>query len=448
MCWDRTASAREVLELADLVRRGQIGASRLLGDVGDPGAAPVLRQLLRDDDEDVRAAAARSLGWSGDLEDVPGLLGLLDDPSHLVQEQVVGSLAELGGAEALDALWAVVERGHPSSRWAVEGLASRRDPRVLPLLRARFQDGSNYVVRSLLLAYGDPADLATRKEQILREARARPGQPAAAAHAWHELAALHPPERRQETFDRFRAWTADHLPGCLDLLDHYDPSRVEERLAEPAGPTRERESSGGGQVLQWTDEAPTDPGVAVARFGGQPEWAGPATWPLSDTGVPMVFYGQLPLPDRRTAFVFVVPDGDSFEPLAGQNACVVQPGAPPDTAWTPRETGPQRYDAVHEPRPGCGRLRLRWLPARPRSAVLAPAPAPGSGTARSREEARWNHVGGLPTWLQGPEQVPGDGWRFAFQFSAGAAGMELGDGAECYGFVTDDGRGAFLWQCH
>jgi hypothetical protein len=35
-----------------------------------------------------------------------------------------------------------------------------------------------------------------------------------------------------------------------------------------------------------------------------------------------------------------------------------------------------------------------------------------------------------------------------FQFSADWAGRELGDGAQCHGFVREDGAGAFLWHCH
>lgn len=60
----------------------------------------------------------------------------------------------------------------------------------------------------------------------------------------------------------------------------------------------------------------------------------------------------------------------------------------------------------------------------------------------------WAKIGGTPQFLQGDEFPPGDGWKFALRFSADSAGQELGDGAECYAFVTDDGRGAFLWQCH
>jgi hypothetical protein len=51
-------------------------------------------------------------------------------------------------------------------------------------------------------------------------------------------------------------------------------------------------------------------------------------------------------------------------------------------------------------------------------------------------------------YLQGDEEPLGEGWTFAFQFTAAWFGDELADGAECYGFVNTDGAGAFLWQCH
>lgn len=46
------------------------------------------------------------------------------------------------------------------------------------------------------------------------------------------------------------------------------------------------------------------------------------------------------------------------------------------------------------------------------------------------------------------EAPPGEGWQFAFQFSADWAGRELGDGAERYGFTRDDGTAALLWPGH
>jgi hypothetical protein len=71
-----------------------------------------------------------------------------------------------------------------------------------------------------------------------------------------------------------------------------------------------------------------------------------------------------------------------------------------------------------------------------------------SGSWLVDDSRDWNKLGGTPLFLQGEEWPPGDGWHFAFQFTAGAAGAERGDGAECYGYINDDGRAAFAWQGH
>jgi hypothetical protein len=60
----------------------------------------------------------------------------------------------------------------------------------------------------------------------------------------------------------------------------------------------------------------------------------------------------------------------------------------------------------------------------------------------------WNKVGGTPRFLQNDETPSGAGWRFLLQFTAALIAREFGDAAECYGFVSDDGRGVFLWQSH
>lgn len=75
-------------------------------------------------------------------------------------------------------------------------------------------------------------------------------------------------------------------------------------------------------------------------------------------------------------------------------------------------------------------------------------PDPPKDTRVRDQHGDWNKIGGTPLFLQGDATPAGEGWRFAFQFSADWAGRELGDGAECYGFTRDDGTGAFLWQCH
>ena len=60
----------------------------------------------------------------------------------------------------------------------------------------------------------------------------------------------------------------------------------------------------------------------------------------------------------------------------------------------------------------------------------------------------WSKIAGTPLWLQGEQSPPGPGWNFAFQFAAGTAGDDRGDGAICYGWTHPDGTAAFGWQCH
>ena len=48
----------------------------------------------------------------------------------------------------------------------------------------------------------------------------------------------------------------------------------------------------------------------------------------------------------------------------------------------------------------------------------------------------------------GDETPDEPGWHFLVQFTAARVGRELGDGAEVYGLLHDDGRGRFIVQSH
>jgi hypothetical protein len=182
------------------------------------------------------------------------------------------------------------------------------------------------------------------------------------------------------------------------------------------------------------------------RFGGQPVWRLAPWWPLGPDEQQLRFYGQFDLPDGRTAYLFVDPDGDSYEPLGPANALVVQPGGNCHLAVSGEPTGPTFYRRV--PEPARFRARSRALPlAHDMALVPAADPLEWGAEADTAGHEAWNKVGGTPLFLQGDEWPPGIGWSFAFQFSAGWAGHELGDGAECYAFLHDDGNAAFLWQC-
>lgn len=96
--------------------------------------------------------------------------------------------------------------------------------------------------------------------------------------------------------------------------------------------------------------------------------------------------------------------------------------------------------------PASGVQHVRLEPGADPQAWTWPDRRPGTYPESLHEDR--NKIGGTPLFLQGEGWRLGDGWRFAFQFSGGCAGWDPADGAEIYGFVTDQGAGALFWQCH
>ncbi len=99
-------------------------------------------------------------------------------------------------------------------------------------------------------------------------------------------------------------------------------------LAEPAA---------GSDWDAW-DVAPTP------RLGGQPRWLAEPTWPLTPSGAPYSFWGQLPVegaPEHRL-FVFR-DDAGSDLGVAPPFVAFMQPGPAPRVPYVPLERGPRRY---------------------------------------------------------------------------------------------------------
>ena len=82
-----------------------------------------------------------------------------------------------------------------------------------------------------------------------------------------------------------------------------------------------------------------DINALVTKFGGQPHWLEHPQWPLSrSTGQPMKFIGQIvleknlfPVTTAKIAYLFMSDSEDDFidgtyEPDAGENAVILQPG--------------------------------------------------------------------------------------------------------------------------
>ncbi len=205
-----------------------------------------------------------------------------------------------------------------------------------------------------------------------------------------------------------------------------------------------------------TDPLP-DSERSLAKFGGQPDWIDTPCWPLTPAGDAMIFYGQLPVIDEpgRVAYIFIDLSGDtdSFQFLSDGNAVVVQPGLAPQVPTQATASGPGLFERAPQPE--------RYAPAaiyRPYERFIGfeagfdppewTWPDLPEGEYPAEVEDAWCKLGGTPQFLQGEGGPPGDGWRFSFQFSAGWAGQDFADGAECYGFIHADGRGALGWDCH
>jgi hypothetical protein len=459
--------------LVERAEEGSRRALRLLANIADQGAVAELRTVAVHDDPKIRSAAVNSLGWSGVAGGTAAVVAALGDSEPSVRKSARAALAELGGRDAADALAQnmadVADEEHLE---AVQSLAWLRDPQALEpallLARAGLREPPytgrrgwrNSVWAAVRL--GDSAyrqtlvakliDLATQVEDL--DVRSPSPQLTEARNAYANVSLA------------LRLEHPEEVPRALEALWQGAPAQAavvtgRQRLAapsaivslEPVG----RRSVPRLALAEHGEQAAQDDVFARAKLGGQPDWVGAPTWPLGADGRPLVFYAQLPLIDepRRVAYVFVSADerADTFKPLADGNAVVIQPGGPSHLPTAPMPVGPALFETTDH----TGRLH-RLMQARPYERYVRleqgadpPTwewPDPPEGSTGKDQHGDWNKIGGTPLWLQAEEPPPGEGWRFAFQFSADWAGRELGDGAECYGFVRDDGTGAFLWQCH
>lgn len=468
-CWEGSASANEVRQLAVMLDQASPEPSASVGSqprpltrsvlsrIDDRRAAPALRNLLGHGRASIRGAAVRSLGHSGDRSDVPRVTELLDDEHPGVRSRARSALAELGGREAADALWGsaaaldVGERAEVQAALAWLGDArdfdaSRDAAQTLlgahissRLIRTTHQGwGAVYAV----LRLGEERDAAALVDALIERARSakprndgRPGMPPDLYDAQSVARNLN--RRLAERGFSTLAERCDHT--ITELVRRSRGAETRPPLVPIAV-----EPIGGRSIprlgMASLSAEPIGDQERAARFGGQPDWLDEPAWPLAPSGHPMVFLGQLPLltePDR-TAFIFFSDEVvETWEPLGPGNAVVVQPDAvKPQVPSLALRRGPQLYEPVPQPD--------RYQPIdkmRPyvRYVALHPGADPqvwewpelpaGSYPADGHQD--WNKIGGTPAFLQGEHMPDGPGWRFGFQFSAGWAGHEFGDVAEC-----------------
>ncbi|GAA3198387.1 hypothetical protein ACFO1B_01960 [Dactylosporangium siamense] len=216
--------------------------------------------------------------------------------------------------------------------------------------------------------------------------------------------------------------------------------------------------------------APID--APVAKLGGRPFWLDEPLWPVSaESGLPMTFVGQFPLPGPapRMSYLFITQDDASmaptFEPEAGENALLVQPGGrvPAFVTGLRQPTGPSLWrrgatwtDRVPvelhvDARPFTGAsLSLYHREIDTQEAALRGDTADdGSGNGLLRR----SYAGGKPLFWQPWTTVIDPAWQFFFQLD-GAEGcdedayaLNFGGGTG-YALLSEDQReGRFFWDC-
>jgi hypothetical protein len=487
-CWQGRADAQRARALADSALAGDSDAAQVLGLLPDPRAADALADVVSRDDGRLRLAAIKSLGWSGSAHHVPALLPALDAEGFNTRVAARGALADIGGSEAADALAASLDRIDDECErvGVIEALSWLRDPRAREGARRWFRHPVDEEYRQLMwsraLIHNSPDWMWPRvlttdeRDAFIEEALA--AVPAAdyrnfihqdeatqratqlVGHAHTMLSEMDPSQA-----DAFREQLATRAGDGIERFPNaMRPPRLRQAAPEPE-PFGERVVPKLGIAALSATPPPAGP-MPPAKFGGQPDWIMEPQWPVSPHGKPLTFHGQLPVPGHpgQMAYVFFAGSGDelSGEPLSEGSAVVVQPAGTCHLSTTPLRSGPGIWRVVEEP----GHFTRLWgirechevyavlqeghdplvyeYPPWDHDALRLPIDATTPG-----DRTDLNKIGGTPNWLQGDDTPAGDGWRFAFQWTAGWASDELADGAEIYGFINDhDLRACVLWQCH
>ena len=427
-------------------------ARRVLENIADPRAFDVVIAATEDDASQVRRGAVLSLAAIGDPRAIPAVARRLDDADDGVSRAALAALADLGPGAA-DVL--ASRLSDPLVRMsAAEALAWLRDARAFAPIEALVDTepvASWSFVPDLLrnpivaLAWlGGPEALRVlgrAAERLVSEADAGT---LVESHA--QSAASTVGQALVDLREEGAADVLDRLTARFGRLYVLEPAIASDQYRAPDDPARTVQRWS--MTLRPVDTPITEP---VTKFGGQPVWVDAPTWPLGTDGLPQTFLAQFALPEeRRVAYLFVDP---SWDPDAGgsEGFLFAQPGSWAGPAL-PLATGPT-YPSWQE-RSDCY-IRRVMLPRIESAVDLEPGRDPLDWESFRADEIGWrdddrdwNKVGGIPLWLQSDETPDGPGWRFVFQYTASTIGYEMGDAAQCYGFVHDDGHGLFVAQSH
>ena len=465
LCWacmDGEADPRRAMEILAASESGNRDALRMLSSIDDSRAADVMMSAAAHSQSEIRRAALTSLSAIADPRATQLAVDALRDTDERVRAAAIGCLAELGGSVAADAL--ANQLAQPPDRVrAATALAWLRDKRAVePLLAAIDHPtvGGN-LYRSIGSALGWLVDPRTVPplvhilnamtdrwvaSQRKPESPPRPdlGAQIVATDVATALAMIGGAEAEAAV-----ARAQERLDGGLRLYLPAAPEYGPFAYRAPPHPLR--------TVPRWSLELqPAELPVRepMTKFGGQPVWLDPPTWPLGADGGPMTFMAQFAVPGvDGLAYLFIDLSPLDMLDFGDPNwaGCLFMQPGPPPPHHAAQAVGPTYASEMHADR-GRSVLRMTF-----RLTEYLPTLEPGwdypdweairTDSALERDDDRdWNKIGGTPRYLQGGP--PPDQWRFLFQFTAEHVGREMGDGAECYGLIDPDRRGLFLVEGH
>ena len=120
---------------------GQAALLEALGDRADAAARPVVLDMLKGEQEAVRAAALRALGPLGTVADVPVLVGKAAEGSDLEKGAARQALVRLRGEDVNQAVVSAMSEGKPGARVALLDVLSARNAReALPTVMESVAD--------------------------------------------------------------------------------------------------------------------------------------------------------------------------------------------------------------------------------------------------------------------------------------------------------------------
>jgi len=169
-------------------------AARMLGQIGDPQATPALIQALQDEDWRVREAAAEALGQIGDPQATPALIQALQDKKWWVRQAAAWALGQIGNPQATPALIQALQ----DEEWRVRLAAAKAlgqigDPQATPALIQALRDEDSDVRR-------------VAAEALMRLTPVSPPQNEQERHAWQKrMASIRRAARRAKDYERLAA---------------------------------------------------------------------------------------------------------------------------------------------------------------------------------------------------------------------------------------------------